>query len=92
MLMEPAKREPLSLHETPGLGPSVLFEVTPPTGEKPDAEIRTSGSEEGATKPINAPYPYPMAFAPCLKTGAPKPGSPGQRHRHDSMRSQYALF
>src|SRR5262249_46553716 len=64
--------EPLSLPETPCLGPSVLFEGTPSTSWM--RQIRTFGSQGGATKPIDAPCPYPIILLGAPRGRRDKPG------------------
>src|SRR5712692_9867348 len=68
MLTELAKREPLSLHET-----SCLWTVSPLAGKTTDWRAGCGRSarpvrREGVSKPIDAPYPYSIISAPCLKT------------------------
>src|SRR6266849_5456672 len=73
MLMELAMREPLSLHETPCPGPSVLMQVTPPTGE-PDAgdpHVRFGGRGQRNQSALPTPISTPGR---CLLDRPVKPG------------------
>ena len=69
MLTELAKREPLSLQETP-----ILWTVNPLAGKTTDWRAGCGRSarpvrREGASKPIGAPYPYRIARIERSDTG-----------------------
>jgi len=81
MLTELAKREPLSLQETP-----ILWTVNPLAGKTTDWRAGCGRSarpvrREGAAKPIGAPYPY----HPRVKKMDPRVKPAGDGRRVDQL-------